>query len=411
VHLAGKSGLGKSELLALGQQFYGPGMDRSHLPGSWSSTDNSLETLAHQLKDAVFGVDDFKPTGSRRYDDVLNEKADRLFRGQGNQSGRGRCGPDGTLLAVRAPRGLVLSSGEEAPRGESLIARIWHVPIDVDDLCLPQLTPFQRDAASGLYAGCMSGYVRWLAGKMPALRRKVPEQFAALREQLAGRLAGAHARTSGILANLLLGLKYFLHFACTSGVITVADRDRLFADAGDALTAAAADQAKDSAARSPEVRFVELVTALLESGRCYFQGESGSVPTAAHRWGWRDGPDGTFVPAQSTSVCIGWIVDGDIYLGSAVAFAEARKLAEQQGDPIPLSETQLRKRLDGAGLLASKEAGKLTQRRILNGASRTVLHLRVQSLYPPRTDGWSADGEPGDAWEPDEHELASAAQV
>ena len=208
---------------------------------------------------------------------------------------------------------------------------------------------------------------------------------------------------------MLLGLKYFLHFACTSGALTAAERDRFFTEAGDALTEAAVDQARDSAARSPEVRFVELVTALLESGRCYFQGESGNVPTAAHRWGWRAVP--TALRTRPINLRLHRVGRRRRYLPDVGhRLRRGAKLAEHQGDPIPLSETQLRKRLDGAGLLASKEAGKLTQRRILNGTPRTC-HFRVQSLYPPPTNCWSGDGEPGDAWEPDEDELPQAAHV
>jgi hypothetical protein len=408
VHLAGKSGLGKSELLALVQQFHGPEMDRLHLPGSWTSTDNSLETLAHLLKDAVFAVDDFKPTGSRHLDDILNEKADRLFRGQGNQNGRGRCAPDGTLLAVRHPRGLVVSSGEETLRGESLTARVWQVPIGPEDIQIRQLTSYQRDATDGLYAECFSAYIRWLAGQMPDLHRRVPTQLSALREQLVSQLSGAHARTSGIVANLLLGLKYILEFTSTCGALDQTERDRLLTKARSALLEEAGEQMTAAVARSPEVRFIELIAALLESGHCYLHGELGGVPSCPHKWGWREAGDGAIVPSQSMSVSIGWIVSDNVYLNSAMAFAEARKLAEQQGDPLPVSENQLRKRLDAAGLLASKEAGKLTQRRMLNGAYRTVLHLSVATFHPPRTDGWTGDGEPGDAWEPESCSFLAA---
>src|SRR5262249_30026146 len=42
-HLAGPSGVFKSELAALGNQHFGAGLDARHLPGSWASTDNALE--------------------------------------------------------------------------------------------------------------------------------------------------------------------------------------------------------------------------------------------------------------------------------------------------------------------------------------------------------------------------------
>src|SRR5262249_61876212 len=39
-HVVGPTGVFKSELSALAQQHWGAGLDRRHLPGSWSSTDN-----------------------------------------------------------------------------------------------------------------------------------------------------------------------------------------------------------------------------------------------------------------------------------------------------------------------------------------------------------------------------------
>jgi hypothetical protein len=45
VHLFGRTGAGKTAIAALAQQHMGASMDATHLPGSWESTDNALETL------------------------------------------------------------------------------------------------------------------------------------------------------------------------------------------------------------------------------------------------------------------------------------------------------------------------------------------------------------------------------
>src|SRR5262249_34281042 len=121
--LVGKTGVGKSELTALGQQHYGAAMNRLSLPGNWSSTPNALEGLAFLAKDALLVIDDFKPGGSKSEIDGWHSKAERVLRAQGNASGRGRCWADGTVRAERPPRGLILTSCEDLPRGESLRAR------------------------------------------------------------------------------------------------------------------------------------------------------------------------------------------------------------------------------------------------------------------------------------------------
>ena len=60
---------------------------------------------------------DFAPTGSAR-DSELQAVAERLFRSAGNGHGRSRMGADGRLRSQKAPRGLVLATGEEVPAGQ-----------------------------------------------------------------------------------------------------------------------------------------------------------------------------------------------------------------------------------------------------------------------------------------------------
>src|SRR5438105_9915027 len=50
IHLAGPTGVGKTQLVALAQQFFGAELDSGHLPGSWASTPNALEMLASTAK-------------------------------------------------------------------------------------------------------------------------------------------------------------------------------------------------------------------------------------------------------------------------------------------------------------------------------------------------------------------------
>jgi hypothetical protein len=80
--LIGQSGLGKSELAALGQQHFGAELHRLNLPGNWSSTANALESLAFLAKDALLVLDDFKPGGSKSEIDQLHAKADRVLKGR-----------------------------------------------------------------------------------------------------------------------------------------------------------------------------------------------------------------------------------------------------------------------------------------------------------------------------------------
>jgi hypothetical protein len=68
----------KSALPGVGQAHWGERWDGLHLPGNCLSTPNRLEKDAFLVKDALFIVDDFTPSGSRRATDPLHEKAERL---------------------------------------------------------------------------------------------------------------------------------------------------------------------------------------------------------------------------------------------------------------------------------------------------------------------------------------------
>jgi hypothetical protein len=124
-HVAGETGVGKTVVAALAQQHFGAGFNQDNLPGSWSSTGNANEGLAFTAKDMLFGLDDFTPTGTRGDVARSNKDADRIFRAQGNSSGRARMKSDSSLRDPKPPRGLILSTGEDIPRGRSLRARVF----------------------------------------------------------------------------------------------------------------------------------------------------------------------------------------------------------------------------------------------------------------------------------------------
>jgi hypothetical protein len=150
-HLSGPTGEGKSELAALCQQHYGPELDARRLT-SWESTENAIEGQAFQAKDQLMVLDDFAPIGSSYDVQRWHKRADRVLRAKGNASGRQRMRPDTTLRPEKPPRALILSTGEDVPRGQSLRARMLVLELSPGDLDWHKLTQCQQDAAGGLHA-------------------------------------------------------------------------------------------------------------------------------------------------------------------------------------------------------------------------------------------------------------------
>jgi hypothetical protein len=394
LHLSGPTGVFKTELSALLQSHFGAAFNSRSLPGSWSSTENALEELAHAAKDILLTIDDFKPTGSSYDVQAYHRKADRLLRAVGNHSGRQRMNRDGKLRPERRPRGLVLSTGEEIPHGESLRARLLTIEISFGDIRSDRLTIAQKDAAAGQYAAAMSGYLCWLAGRYDEMRTRLKEEREALRDRAIAEIGKGHARAPGIMADLAIGLECFLDFARESSAITTEERSALAKRAWAALGEAVTTQAANVAADEPTAVFLRLLRAALASGRGHLAAPDGNEPVEPQVWGWRQVEVGSGNHLRSEwrpqGRRLGWVESGmvgsvsseQVYLEPEASFAEVQSLAREQGESFPISSRTLHRRLRDNRLLASSETCReaLTVRHQLEGQRRSVLHLHVHLL-------------------------------
>ncbi len=125
-------------------------------------------------------------------------RAQRIIRSMGNLSGRGRLRAD---LTEYVPRGLMISTGEDLPPGQSILARALSVDVERDQLDFFAVTQAQRHADRLPHA--MAGYIAWLAPQLDTLPATLKEQWTALRGHFAANNA-AHLRVPEILAHLAL---------------------------------------------------------------------------------------------------------------------------------------------------------------------------------------------------------------
>lgn len=392
LHLAGPSGVFKSEKAALAQQHFGAEMDARHLPGSWSSTANSLELAAFFAKDVVLVVDDFAPQGGND-SQRLHRDADRLFRGQGNQSGRQRMTAAGAIRQAKPPRGLILSTGEEIPRGQSLRARLLILEISPGDIDAARLTECQQHAAAGLYAQATASYLAWLAPKYGDLRDSLKAKISELRSNAAAAADGMHARTLGIVASLAAGFWFFLKFADESGAISPKERARLRSESWQALLTAADAQAAKQATSEPAMHFLRLLAAVLASHRAHIAGIDGDEPENPARWGWRRSviqrSNFTDEAWQPQGRRIGWTDSESVYLEPDASYSETQKLAAEQNESLSVGAATLRRRLKERGFLASEDSARQTLlvRRKLEGGTKNVLHLLAAVVFPDGPEG------------------------
>jgi len=379
LHQAGPTGARKTELVALAQQHFGCEMDARSLPANWESTDNALEALAFVTKDSILVIDDFAPTGTPADVQRLHRKADRVMRGQGNRSGRQRMRSDITLRAGKPPRGLILSTGEDVPNGQSLRARmlVSHLPGDSVDLNL--LTQCQADARAGLYSQALAGFIQWLAPQYEEIQGSLQTEIARIRDSLL--TSGQHPRTSDIIASLGHGLEVFLSYALEVGAIDEGQAEELRQRCWKALREAGADQAQLQADAEPTSKFLELLSAAITSGRAHVADEKGNEPPNPQAWGWRKN---THVDLSPGGRLVGWIDGDDLYLDAESAYAAAQGMGREGANSISISSLELRKRLAEKGLLKSFEKARGYRiRKSLQGKRRTVLHISAAPLLEP----------------------------
>jgi hypothetical protein len=384
LHLAGETGAFKSEVAALHQQHFGAGMDRLHLPGAWSSTGNALEAMAFHAKDALFVIDDFAPHGSNGDVARYQNAAERVFRAAGNLAGRGRLDSTASLRESKPPRALILSTGEDLPRGQSVRARILILEISKRTIKGSELAECQRDARSGLYAEAMGGFLQWFAGRYDEARTTFDAKVSEHRAKTL--FSATHARTPEIAANLQAAFELYVEFSMSCGALDVAEADRVKSRCWDAVREAAAAQAKQQGETEPTARFLTVLRSLLSTGRAHLAGRNGGEPsTSPESCGWRRDRTGNWL---SLGDCIGWADEENVYLDSAAAYRAVQIAGRDVGDSLAVSEQTLKKRVHERALLASVDThrGTLTVRRSIAGISKSVLHFLRATILPEVSD-------------------------
>lgn len=383
--LVGPTGVFKSELAALAMQHVGAGFDRLHLPGHWTDTPNALERSLFTFKDAPIVIDDFAPHGAPADIARLHAAADRVFRSVGNRGSRARMAADGSLRPTFPPRGMVIGTGEDAPRGQSLRARTLILEVAPGEVDRDRLTGAQRAGRAGLFAAAFAGYVRWLAPRLDPLRETLPALLADLRAD--ADVAAAHARTPDAVAQLALGWVAFLRFAAAAGAIPEAEVAARFARAWRGLTAAAAQQAQHQQGEEPAQRFLDLLGASIAGGHAHMADLDGGPPPAAAAWGWREQAIGAGEYARTEwrpqGSRAGWVDGEALYLDPEAALAAVQRVGQATGSPIAVTPKTLAKRLHERGWLRSteQEQGGLRVRRSIAGGRRRVLHLHMGAIY------------------------------
>lgn len=309
-----------------------------------------------------------------------SEKAGRIFRAQGNRSGRQRMRRDTSLLPAKLPRGLTLSTGEDVPRGRSVQARIFIVHMSMRSVNWDEVTRCQKDASAGLYEQALAGFIQWLSPRLRKLQAMMPSKIAELR-RIAERRTH-HRRTADIVASLMFGLFAFRAYAVDTAALTKAEGDELIDKGWRALKSVAAMQSAYQSASDPAGRFLELIGAALTRGTAHLANKRGGEPKKPQAWGWRLKPGS--IDYYCLGQRIGWVVGESVYLDPEASFAVARRMALDMGEEFAITRVMLHKSLRDRNFIATSDPRRqeITVRRYLEGKRRRVLHMKARALRP-----------------------------
>ncbi|MFA4902819.1 MAG: hypothetical protein WC600_08740 [Desulfobaccales bacterium] len=179
----------------------------------------------------------------------------------------------------------------------------------------------------------------------------------------------------------MIGLNLFAQFTEEAGALSPDEADTLLEQGWSALIQAAKSQVQHQISEDVVRMFILLLMATITSGRAHFADYNSHMePKFCTDWGWRQRSGGQPGEYQPMGNCIGWVDDPHIYLNPDAAFAEVQKLAQSQGSPFPIKPHTLWKRLAERKLLASTEPGRNTDRIVIHGNRRRIIHLTKTTL-------------------------------
>jgi len=414
VFIEGHTGTRKTELAAICQGHYGENFHGKNLPGNWASTANSIEKLTFLIKDAICIIDDFFPGNTQSEVNKINAIADRVLRAQGNLAGRKRMKSDTSFRETYHPRGLIISTGEDVPKGQSLRGRMLILELGRNDVNLSILTELQTHLSQGWLAAAMRLYVQWLAPKIDGLKESLPEHRRELREDVR-EAEKTHSRTPEIISDLTIGLEAFFTFAEEMRIITAEEKQHHLELARKSLIESAVLQEGQQKNDDPVELFRNLLNSAFTSGLAHLESVNGGAPQInPERWGWKNNNSGNqtsnslstalsqlFSESQSSSTDtvpktyspkgkrIGWTNGLDIYFDPEAVYGVAQQVANSIGKTIGVSDRMLRKRLDERGFIQSKDGNNTTTKKRILGMRPRVLHISVNFF----DDGQNKPGE------------------
>lgn len=365
VWYAGLSGSMKSTITSYALSHFG-NFDEDHLYIAWRDTENELEKFLARGKDIALLIDDWPPGKNTAKTQELENKAEHIIRGQANRQGKSRMKVDTTSRISYTPRGLLISSGEQVPGGQSGNARLFVVPIKEADLDKELLKKERTNKA--LYKHAMAHYILWLGKNWDQAKKGLPILFDEWKDK--AQSPGIHLRMARCIAWLFAGLHTGLMYAREINAIDKASADKLMLEGLKIFTDLAILQGGRVESQRPGKRFLEGVQALLNNGKCCLRNISEVTPS--------DPPPGV--------KAIGWIdhSNGHIFLDNLNAYAEVTEFYKHTNEPFTTYKDAVYEDLKNLGYIEvateGKDKNRTSKQKWISGRNMKVLEVKKEHL-------------------------------
>jgi hypothetical protein len=382
----GLTGSMKSAISAIPLAFFGD-FNARRFPANFSDTDNDLEAKAFQAKDSIFVIDDFKPSVSLSEASKIHAKAERLIRNTGNQAGRGRRGADMQARPAPYNRSMTIITGEDLPKGQSLLGRLLILELTRSDTDTTVLTKLQQACELGELSLFMSAYLQWLSPRLNDLKKDFPKAVTALRNAaIREGIAPSHPRAPEIFANMVAGINLFMDWMVEAELLTSEQSNIILGDVEEHLKGAFSEQAAYQVEQDETIQFLELLQACFASGNAHIASRLKQAPPLSrpYSWGWRSNEvdlsgERIYKPMGD---CIGWLCEEkrEILLEQNAAFKVVQQFAKAQGNAFLLSAPSLWRRMGEKGMVMAMDkrpngTKQLTVKRQIAGVSKRVMIL------------------------------------
>ena len=391
----GITGSMKTSHAVVAQQFYGKDFDKKNLPATWSSTGNFNQSRLHAAKDVLEVLDDFVLQGSSQDHKRRIAEADRLVRSAADGARRGRLdAKHSDDTQSRGPRGLAWSTAETNPLGESgqirLIAPTYRknggIPISIN---LAKLSVCQAEAGSGLYSEAMAGYIQFLAKQYKGLFQKVQDRVRELRAEISNSANGQHLRTPDILANLAVGIEYFLNFAKGSGAIDEKEYQTIWKHCWNTLISLGEAQTQHVREEDPVRAALRFLKSADRAGRLIFRNPDVDSGTMGNLEG---GPT-VDLNQNRSDWFVGWRKDegSDWLCDPEQLWKVIHNLFREQSREMPKTRTELFQEMENDGWITPRDEkdrpGMPTVRHQIQGRRQRVIEIPAKSFERLEEEG------------------------